>query len=196
MTTSTSFRSRRPSSGSPWGHCRRERWRSPSTTAPATWPRTAVPVLRDLALPAAVFLATGPMGSDKKTSLTDRLWLAMAHTTATEVDLAALGLGARSLDGTASRGTVYAAAVAGLKDLPDAQRVAVLDGVPFAALGHRDGGDGGPFRMLSWDEAREMASDGLVTLYPHTGLTHPILARCSDDEVEPGDHGFVRDVAA
>ncbi len=140
----------------------------------------AVPVLRDLKLPAAVFLATGPMGSDE-TLWPDRLWLAIARTTATEVDLAALGLGTRSLDGTADRGGVYAAAVDRLKDLADAQRIAVLDEI-LAALGYRDG-DAGPFRMLSWDEAREIVSDGLVTLYPHT-VTHPILARCSDDKVE------------
>jgi len=141
----------------------------------------AVPVLRDLKLPAAVFLATGPMGSDQ-TLWPDRLWLAIARTTATDVDLTALGLGTRSLDGTANRGEVYAAAVDRFKDLPDAQRIAVLDEI-LGALGYRDGGDGGPFRMLSWDEAREIVSDGLVTLYPHT-VTHPILARCSDDKVE------------
>ncbi|MCV7408795.1 polysaccharide deacetylase [Mycobacterium florentinum] len=140
----------------------------------------AVPVLREFGLPAAVFLATGPMGSDE-TLWPDRLWLAIAHTAATEADLSALGLGTRSLDGTGHRGNVYAAAVQRLKDLPDAQRIAVLDGV-FGALGHRDG-DGGPFRMLSWDEAHEMAGDGLVTLYPHS-VTHPILARCSDDKLE------------
>ncbi len=86
----------------------------------------AAPVLRDLKLPAAVFLATGPMGSDE-TLWPDRLWLAIARTTATEVDLTALGLGTRSLDGTANRGEVYAAAVERLKDLADAQRIAVSD---------------------------------------------------------------------
>ncbi|MEE6139561.1 polysaccharide deacetylase family protein [Mycobacterium sp. 050128] len=141
----------------------------------------AVPVLRELGLPAAVFLATGPMDSGE-TLWPDRLWLAIAHTTATEIDLAALGLGACSLEGTANRGAVYARAVQRCKDLADAQRIALLDNV-FGALGYRDSGDGGPFRMLSWDEAREMARDGLVTLYPHS-VTHPILARCSDDKVE------------
>jgi peptidoglycan/xylan/chitin deacetylase (PgdA/CDA1 family) len=141
----------------------------------------AVPVLRDLKLPAAVFLATGPIGSDE-TLWPDRLWLAIARTTATEVDLAALGLSTRSLDSTDNRGEVYAAAVDRLKDLDDAQRIAVLDEI-LGALGYRDGGEGGPFRMLSWDEAREIVGDGLVTLYPHT-VTHPILARCSDDKVE------------
>ncbi|KKC04553.1 polysaccharide deacetylase family protein [Mycobacterium nebraskense] len=141
----------------------------------------AVPVLRELGLPAAVFLATGPMGSGE-TLWPDRLWLAIARTAAAEVDLAALGLGTRSLDGIANRAKAYAAAVEGLKDLADADRITVLDEV-LGALGHRDGGDVGPFRMLSWDEARGMAGDGLVTLHPHS-VTHPILARCGDDKVE------------
>jgi peptidoglycan/xylan/chitin deacetylase (PgdA/CDA1 family) len=141
----------------------------------------AAPVLRDLRLPAAVFLATGPMGSDE-TLWPDRLWLAIARTSATEVDLAALGLGTRSLAGIAKRGNVYAAAVEALKDLPDVRRTAVLDDV-VRALDYRDDGDAGPFRMLSWDEARELAGDGLVTLYPHT-VSHPILARCDDETVE------------
>jgi peptidoglycan/xylan/chitin deacetylase (PgdA/CDA1 family) len=139
----------------------------------------ATPALRDLELPAAMFLATGPMGSTE-TLWPDRLWLAIAGTAAAEVDLAALGLGTCSLEGAANRGKVYAAAVASMKDLPDADRIVVLDQV-LGALGYRDGA-GGPFRMLSWDEAREMAGDGLVTLYPHT-VSHPILSQCSDDKV-------------
>ncbi|MGV7255909.1 polysaccharide deacetylase family protein [Mycobacterium kansasii] len=141
----------------------------------------AMPVLRALKLPAAVFLATGPMGSDEAL-WPDRLWLAIARTRATEIDLAALGLGMRSLDGSANRGAVYAASVERLKGLADAQRIAVLDEI-LEALGCPDGGDAGPFQMLSWDQAREMAGDGLVRLYPHT-VTHPILARCDDDKLE------------
>ncbi|WP_156686559.1 polysaccharide deacetylase family protein [Mycobacterium sp. Marseille-P9652] len=141
----------------------------------------ALPVLRELKLPAALFLATGPIGSDE-TLWPDRLWLAVARTTAARVDLSVLGLGTRSLDGAASRGRTYGAAVEALKDLADDRRIAVLDDV-LGALGHRDDGDPGPFRMLTWTEAREMARDGLVALYPHT-VTHPILARCGDDKVE------------
>ena len=51
------------------------------------------------------------------------------------------------------------------------------------ALGVEFDHDPGPFRLLSWDEARSVASDGLVALYPHTD-THPILARCSDEKVD------------
>jgi peptidoglycan/xylan/chitin deacetylase (PgdA/CDA1 family) len=77
------------------------------------------------------------------------------------------------------RGRVYAAAVERLKDLADVERIAVLDEI-VGALGYR--ADPGPFRMLTWDDAREMARDPLVTLYPHT-VTHPILARCGDDKI-------------
>lgn len=141
----------------------------------------ALPVLRELSLPAAVFLATGPIGTGA-TLWPDRLWLAIARTSAVEVDLAAVGLGTRSLDGSVERGAVYVAAVERLKNLADAERIAALDEV-LGALGYRDDGDPGPFRMLSWDEAREMAADPLVTLYPHT-VTHPILSRCGDGKVE------------
>ncbi len=141
----------------------------------------ALPVLRDLNLPAAVFLTTGPIDTGG-TLWPDRLWLAIARSDAVEVDLAALGLGTCSLDGSARRGDVYVAAVEGLKNLADGERMAVLDEV-LGALGYRDDGDAGPFRMLTWDEAREMANDPLVTLYPHT-VTHPILARCGDGKVE------------
>lgn len=139
----------------------------------------AMPVLRELGLPAAVFLATGPIGTDE-TLWPDRLWLAIARSSAAEVDLAALGLGSRSLDGAARRGRVYAAAVEALKDLADAERAAVLERI-LRALGSHDA-DPGPFRMLTWDDARKMARDPLVTLYPHS-VSHPILARCGDDKL-------------
>jgi peptidoglycan/xylan/chitin deacetylase (PgdA/CDA1 family) len=143
----------------------------------------APPVLRDLNLPAAVFLTTGPIDTGG-TLWPDRLWLTIARSNVAEVDLAALGLGTCSLNGSATRGDVYVAAVEGLKNLADGERIAVLDEV-LGALGYRDDGDAGPFRMLTWDEAGEMANDPLVTLYPHT-VTHPILARCGDDKVEQG----------
>ncbi|OBH92847.1 polysaccharide deacetylase family protein [Mycobacterium sp. E2733] len=139
----------------------------------------ALPLLRELGLPAAVFLATGPMDSGE-TLWPDRLWLAIARTAATEIDLAALGRGVCSLDGSANRGRAYAAAVEGLKGLADADRITALEGM-LGALGYRD--DDGPFRMLTWDEARALAGGGLVTLHPHS-VTHPILARCDDDKVE------------
>jgi peptidoglycan/xylan/chitin deacetylase (PgdA/CDA1 family) len=141
----------------------------------------AAPVLRDLGLPAAVFLATGPMGTGEAL-WPDRLWLAFSRTTVSEVDLTAVGLGVCSLQTPADRNRTRDAAVQRLKRLPDAERIARVECLA-AALGPEFDAYGGPFEMLSWDDARTLAGDGRVTLYPHT-VTHPILSRCSDEKVE------------
>lgn len=141
----------------------------------------AAPVLRDLQLPAAVFLSTGPMGSDE-TLWPDRLWLALARTSATQVDLADWGLRVYPLRTDADRGIAYAQAVLRFKDFPDTERMERLDAL-VTELGQAADTDPGPFRLLSWDEAHALAADGLVALYPHT-VTHPILSRCSDEKVD------------
>ncbi|MCW2691161.1 MAG: polysaccharide deacetylase [Mycobacterium sp.] len=140
----------------------------------------AAPVLRDVGLPAAVFLATGPMGTDE-TLWPDSLWLAFARASAPEVNLTVFGLETLSLRTAADRGAAYATAVERFKDLPDEERMACV-GSLVATLAP-ELGDAGPFRMLSWDEARALASDGSVTLHPHS-VTHPILSRCPDEKVE------------
>lgn len=141
----------------------------------------AAPVLRETALPAAVFLATGPMGTDE-TLWPDRLWLAFARTNAPDIDLTPAGLGTRPLSSAADRGTAYAATVNHLKDLPDEERISRLASLVATLVPEWDG-DPGPFRLLSWAQACELASDGQVTLYPHT-VTHPILSTCADEKVE------------
>jgi peptidoglycan/xylan/chitin deacetylase (PgdA/CDA1 family) len=141
----------------------------------------AAPVLREVGLPAALFLATGPMGTDE-TLWPDRLWLAFARTNASEVDLTVFGLGTVSLTSAADRGSACATVAERLKEIPDGERMARVESL-IATLKPELDGDGGPFRMLSWDEAHALASDGNVTLHPHS-VTHPILSRCSDDKVE------------
>lgn len=141
----------------------------------------AAPVLREMGLPAAVFLATGVMGTDQSL-WPDRLWLAFARTDAHDIDLTPLGLGKRPLTSAVDRGNAYAATGNCLKSLPDEERISRLESL-VATLGPEVEGDPGPFRMLSWAEAQELANDGLVTLYPHT-VTHPILSTCSDAKVE------------
>ncbi len=141
----------------------------------------AAPVLRSLGLPAAIFLATGPMGS-AEALWPDRLWLAFANTTLLDVDLTELGLGKRSLRSAADRGEAYGLAVHSMKELPDEERITRLEAL-VAILGAERDAEPGPFQLLSWDEARAVAKDADVTLYPHT-VTHPILSRCSDEKVE------------
>ncbi|MCV7435344.1 polysaccharide deacetylase family protein [Mycolicibacterium bacteremicum] len=141
----------------------------------------AAPVLRDLGLPAAVFLATGPMGTGEAL-WPDQLWIAFAHTAVTEIDLGPVGLGRYSLRNVADRTEVRNTVVQHFKQLPDAERIARVDWL-VAELGADIDARGGPFEMLSWDEARVLAGDGLVSLYPHT-VTHPILSRCTDNKVD------------
>jgi peptidoglycan/xylan/chitin deacetylase (PgdA/CDA1 family) len=141
----------------------------------------AAPVLRDLGLPAAVFLATGKMGTGEAL-WPDRLWLAFARTTAHDIDLRAVGLATLSLRSAADCVEACEATVRQLTRLPDAERIARVESL-LAMLGQESDSDAGPFQMLSWDEARDLASDGRVTLYPHS-VTHPILARCTDEKAE------------
>ena len=141
----------------------------------------AAPVLRDLRMPAAVFLATGAMGTDEAL-WPDRLWLAFARAKVPDVDLTAVGLGTHSLRSAADRFEACDAAVERLKVLPDAERIARMESL-VTTLGFEFGSNPGPFELLSWDEARALASDGRVNLYPHS-VTHPILSRCPDEKVE------------
>jgi peptidoglycan/xylan/chitin deacetylase (PgdA/CDA1 family) len=141
----------------------------------------AAPILRDLELSAAVFLATGPMGTGE-TLWPDRLWLAFARTKASDINLSAVGLGTRSLRSAADRGEAISAAVGHLKKLPDGERMTRVASL-VATLGPEVGASGGPFEMLSWDEARALTREGLVTLHPHS-VTHPILSRCPDEKIE------------
>lgn len=140
----------------------------------------AAPVLRDLGLPAAVFLATGAMGTDD-TLWPDRVWLAFAQTRMPEIDLANFGLGTRSLRSAADRGRTCAEFVECLKAKPDSERMAYVESI-VASLNPERAEHPGPFRMLSWPEAHALASGSEVTLHPHS-VTHPILSRCSDEKV-------------
>lgn len=141
----------------------------------------AAPVLRDLGVPAAVFLATGPMGT-AELLWADRLWLAFAQTTRSEVDLSSLGLGTRPVTADIDRAAARDVTIARLKELPDAQRLAEMRTV-LEALGQDCAAGGELFRLLSWPEAGDLACDRLVSLHPHS-VTHPILARCDDAKVD------------
>ncbi|MGE2834258.1 polysaccharide deacetylase family protein [Mycobacterium sp. SMC-4] len=141
----------------------------------------AAPVLRELGVPAAVFLATGPMGT-RELLWPDRLWEAFARTTRTEIDLTSLGLGVHPLDSLAERIQARDNTIEALKRLPDSRRLAEMASV-VDSLGQHCGPTGGPFQLLSWTEALALAADGLVTLYPHS-VTHPILSRCDDAKLD------------
>lgn len=139
------------------------------------------PLLRELGLPAAMFLATGPMGTSE-VLWPDRLWLGFAQTDRQEIDLAAFGLGLHPLRSPDDRFEAWRAVIAQLKAQPDSSRIESVDSILDILMPNSDV-DAGPFEMLSWDEARTLADDPLIDLYPHS-VTHPILSRCTDDKVD------------
>jgi peptidoglycan/xylan/chitin deacetylase (PgdA/CDA1 family) len=93
------------------------------------------------------------------------------------VDVAVLGSGPIELCSADDRALAYHRVVTRCKDLPDAERIRVVDSL-IEGLGLGDT-SAGPFAMLSWDQARSMTRDAGITLHPHS-VTHPILSRCGD----------------
>jgi peptidoglycan/xylan/chitin deacetylase (PgdA/CDA1 family) len=140
----------------------------------------ALPVLAAARVPATVFLVTDPMGTDG-ILWPDRCWLAFARTEASSVHAPPLGLVKRRLSTPADRGRAYADAVRVLKGMPVAEKDAHLDAL-CVSLGLAAGAGPGPFRMLTWPEAKALTESGLVELAGH-GVNHEILSRLPDGAV-------------
>lgn len=119
----------------------------------------ALPILKEFALPATVFITTGYLDDAQP------LWF---HQT----DLALMAQGAN--------GRTLARKLKRLKMLPEEKMRAQV-----AALAQKAGGLGAPLpevlRPLTWHQAREMQASGLVEFGGHTH-THPILSRCSEEK--------------
>jgi len=134
----------------------------------------AFPVLRDLNLPAVVFLATGAIGTDR-VMWWDEVWYLLVHTERTGAELPLVG--PRSLHDLAARRVAQRDLLAAFKAVPDDARVAamadlrvVLD-VTAPRLGR-------PL-FMDWDAVSELVAHG-VDCEPHT-VDHPILIRVDGD---------------
>jgi peptidoglycan/xylan/chitin deacetylase (PgdA/CDA1 family) len=138
------------------------------------------PVLKDLGLPATVFLVTAFVGSEE-ILWPDRLYLAFARTSASDVDLTSLGLGRRGLVSAAARGLAYEDGVRALKLLPRAEKEARLAAL-LDSLGQAVAPPPGDFRLLTWEDVHRLAATGLVDFAAHS-THHEILSRLPDDEV-------------
>ncbi len=116
--------------------------------------RLGYPVLRELGLPATIFLATGFLDG------THALWFQ-------EVDRACAGSPVH-----------YHETLARLKSLPDAEMR-----LEVAKLCRQNDPSKAPAvtQPMTWNMAREMRDSGLIDFGGHTH-THPILARCSAEQ--------------
>ena len=144
-----------------------------------------LPILRELRLPATIYLATGLIGTDARL-WTTRLELAFSETHAAQVDLGAIGMGVERLgDGArdaATRARVGYRVKEHLKSRPARERATLVSDL-LAALGTKTPDDGGDFAFLDWDEVGAMGATGLVTFGGHT-VHHEIVSRLDDSAVE------------
>jgi len=139
----------------------------------------AYPILRDLDIPAAVFLAT-QLVDQGGLLWTERLEWAARRSTAAEVPLPWQPGHVAALGDDASRVAFVRDAKARLKEAPDATRRAWLDallehfgpGDPDASLGRQ---------MLTWDDVRACASGTCFGGHSHS---HPILSRLEGPALE------------
>jgi peptidoglycan/xylan/chitin deacetylase (PgdA/CDA1 family) len=139
----------------------------------------AFPILRELGVPATMFVATGYIGG------TETFWFDRVCQIVLANPGATLEIGRETctvpLDRPAQRRLVHRVLKC-LKRCTNAERLTTL-----AQLEARFGASTGPShtaysRPLTWEQVREMASEG-IEFASHT-VNHPVLANCTDSELE------------
>jgi len=146
----------------------------------------AWPILRELGLPATIFLTTDYIGTR------GGIWLNRLHFALRLTPLDQL-IAPEALGGTptafplrtdAERATAAHRLVDALYNLPPAERKPLAEQIVGALDAHLDGFSPTPsaLRFLSWDQVREMSAGGLVTFGSHGG-SHSIVSRLSDEVV-------------
>jgi len=142
----------------------------------------AFPILRELNVPATMYLATGYVGTDDLL-WQDRLFAEIQSFESMELNLSSHNLGDHNWDDAVTRQEVFDTLLAAFKRLPvelkDTALADVCQQTGNAGLKNQTRHD---FQLMSWDNAAEMLDSGLVEFGPHT-VNHELLSRLSDDQV-------------
>lgn len=139
----------------------------------------AYPILRELGIPAAVFVSTHSVDSGELL-WTERVFWAMTHTGRASVHLPWDPRRELALSDRDSRAAATRECTRHLKGVPDAERVRLLD-ILFAELDAPDPRQHLDRQMLSWSEIRATL-DG--TRYGGHSHTHPILSQLPAAQME------------
>lgn len=137
----------------------------------------AFPVLRDLGIPATVFLSTGYVGT-AGTFWFDRVVQLLYRAPRGRVRVRAAAFDEEAGDHVASRRASAARLLRVLKAVPDAVRLCALRELEDALGRYPPPGDDALSGALTWDQVREMARGGIE--FGSHAVTHPVLTRLED----------------
>jgi peptidoglycan/xylan/chitin deacetylase (PgdA/CDA1 family) len=131
----------------------------------------AFPVLKQMGLPATIFLATGHIGRERM-FWWDTIAYCVKHAKRKAVTLESVSASPLDLSTPGGRRDATAAILRWVKQAPDATKNDFLDGLSRELDADLPNGLAGGMH-LSWDEVRQMADSG-IEFGSHT-VTHPIL---------------------
>lgn len=137
----------------------------------------AFPVLRDLGIPATVFLSTGYVGK-AGTFWFDRVVQLLYRAPRGKVCVPTVALDEQIGPDVASRRETAGRLLRVLKAVPDAVRLCALRELEDALGGYPPPGDAALSGALTWDQVREMARAGIE--FGSHSVTHPVLTRLDD----------------
>lgn len=139
----------------------------------------AFPILRDLSIPATVFLTTGFIDAETTP------WFCQLHRALIETSRSSLVWRGDHYDlvGRQARSRALAALQAGLKRLPQPQLLADLQAIldDLGADGAQPLEPDSPFRMLGHESIAAMSASGLIEFGAHTH-SHAILSLLSAEQ--------------
>ena len=146
----------------------------------------AWPVLRRYGFGATVFVPTAYPGDRQRVFWWDRLHDAVSRASRERIDVPALG--SLPLSTAVDRRASLRRLQRMVKTMPHVEAMRLVDQL-CECLGNPETGVG---NVLSWDELRELAKDG-VTLAAHT-RTHPALTQLSPEEARAEIRGSRNDL--
>jgi len=140
----------------------------------------AFPVLKEMGIPATIFLTTSHIGQ-KKLFWWDQIAYSVKHASRRSIHYPELSSGPVSLASTADRRRALGVILGYIKGIPEDMRLRFQDRL-YRDLDARVPDALADRMHLSWDEVRAMSARG-IEFGSHT-MTHPILANVTREQLE------------